>query len=83
MAEIKGYLLTEEEEKACTTLVKKLRERKVFSVDFSGCLQIKATNHEEANDIFWEWVEDWQDKSLTWSNAIGDFYLESEGVEEE
>lgn len=52
MAEIKGYLLTKEEEKACVDLVKKLRERKTFAIDFSGCVRIKAKNHEEANHIF-------------------------------
>lgn len=30
MSEIKGYLLTEEEEKECEALVKKLREKKGF-----------------------------------------------------
>lgn len=54
MAEIKGYLLTEEEAEVCVNLVKKLRERKVFAVDFSRCLRIKAKTPEEANDIFWE-----------------------------
>lgn len=83
MAEISGYLLTKEEEKACVDLVKKLRERKTFTIGFSGCVRIKAKTSEEANDIFWEWVEDLQDKGLTdWSGVVLP-YFEKEGVEEE
>lgn len=85
MAEIKGYLLTKEEEKACADLVKKLREKKTFAIDFSGCVWVKAKTHEEANDIFWAWVEDLQDKSLTdWSGIVTESpYFENEGIEEE
>ena len=85
MAEINGYLLTKEEEKACVDLVKKLRERKTFAIDFSGCVRIKAKTSEEANDIFWEWVGDLQDKGLTdWSGVVTELpYFEKEGVEEE
>ena len=80
MSEIKGYLLTAEEEKACVTLVKKMRERKVFVIDFSGCVRIKAKTCEEANNIFWEWVGgDLQDKShVDWYKVVA-----NEGVEEE
>jgi hypothetical protein len=85
MAEINGYLLTKEEEKACADLVKKLRERKTFSIDFSGYIQVKAKSHEEANEIFWNWVGDLQDKTLVdWSGTIKQSpYFENEGIEEE
>lgn len=85
MAEIKGYLLTKEEEKACVDLVKKLRERKTFAIDFSGCVRIKAKNHEEANHIFQEWVGDLEDKSFAeWSGVVIESpYFENEGIEEE
>ena len=85
MSEIKGYLLTEEEEKACANLVKKLRERKIFAIDFSGCVRVKAKTPEEASDIFWAWVGDLQDKSLAdWFEVVTQSpYFENEGVEEE
>ena len=85
MAEIKGYLLTEEEEKACINLVKKLREKRVFAVDFSGCVRVKAKNCEEAQDIFWNWVGDLEDKSLVdWSGTVTQTpYFEYNGAEEE
>ena len=85
MAEIKGYHLTEEETKACIDLVKRLRERKVFAIDFTGCVRVRAKTLEEANDIFWEWVGDLQDKSLAdWSGVVTQSpYFENDGVEEE
>lgn len=85
MTEIKGYLLTEEEEKACANLVKKMREKKVFAVDFLGCVRIKAKTDEEAKNIFWNWVGDLQDKSLTdWSGTVTQSpYFEYDGIEEE
>ena len=85
MAEIKGYFLTEEEERACATLVKKLRERKVFAIDFSGYVRVKAKTSEEASNIFWSWVEDLRDKSLVdWSGTVTESpYFENEGIEEE
>lgn len=85
MSEIKGYFLTEEEEKECVALIKKLRQRKVFAIDFSGCVRIKAKTPEEASDIFWEWVGDLQDKSLAdWSGIVTQSpYFENESVEEE
>lgn len=85
MTEIKGYLLTKEEEKACITLVKKMREKKVFAIDFSGCVRVKAKTSEEASDIFWNWVGDLQDKSLAdWSGIVTQSpYFENEGVEED
>lgn len=85
MTEIKGYSLTEEEEKACADFVKKLRGRKTFAIDFSGCVRIKAKTIDEASDIFWKWIGDLQDKSLAdWSGIIAQSpYFENEGVEEE
>ena len=85
MAEINGYLLTAEEEKACVNLVKKMRKKRVFAIDFSGYIRVKATTHEEASDIFWKWVGDLQDKSLAdWSGVVTQLpYFENEGVEEE
>ncbi len=71
MAEIKGYLLTEEEEKACVNLVKKMRDKKVFVIDFLGDVRIKAKTAEEAKNIFRNWVGDLQDKSLLdWSGIV-------------
>lgn len=61
MAELNGYLLTKEEEKVCAELVKKLRERKSYSLDFTGDILIKAKNEDEAVDIFWNWVGEIQD----------------------
>lgn len=85
MSEIKGYLLTAEEEKECVALIKKLRERKVFAVDFSGCVRIKAKTRDEASEIFWDWVGDMQDRSLAdWSEVvIQSPYFEKDGVEED
>ena len=85
MSEIKGYLLTLEEEKACVALVKKMRERKVFAVDFSGTVKIKARTSEEASNIFWNWIGDLQDKSLVdWSEVVTQSpYFEYQGVEED
>lgn len=85
MTEIKGYLLTKEEEEACADLVKKLRAKKVFAIDFSGCVRIKAKTPEEASDIFWMWAGDLQDKSLAdWSDIVTQSpYFEKECVEEE
>lgn len=79
------YFLTEEEEKAYTNLIKKMREKKVFAIDFSGCVRIKAKNREEACDIFWNWVGDLQDKSLAdWFGVVTQSpYFEKECVEEE
>lgn len=85
VTELKGYLLTEEEANACVDLVKKLREKKVFAIDFSGCVRIKAKTYEEACDIFWNWVGDLQDKSLAdWFGVVTQSpYFEKECVEGE
>ncbi len=84
MTKINGYFLTEAEESACADLIKKMRERKLFAVDFSGYAFIKAKTREEANDIFWEWVGDLQDKSLAdWSDDIVQPpYFDNDGIEE-
>lgn len=84
MAEIKGYLLTKEEENACVDLIKKLRERKVFAVDFSGYVFIRAKTSDEAQELFWEWIGDLQDKSLDdWSGVVTQPpYFEYDGAEE-
>ena len=85
MTEINGYLLTKEEEKACEDLIKKMREKRVFAIDFTGCIRVNAKNREEANEIFWNWVNDVQDNTLTnWSGTIVESpYFEKDGVEEE
>ena len=85
MSEIKGYLLTEEEEKECVALVNKLRERKVYTIDFSGCVRIRAKDDGEAYDLFWSWVGDLQDKSLTdWKGVVAQTpYFDYCGDEEE
>lgn len=84
MAEINGYLLTKEEEKACVDLVKKMRKETGFTIDFSGYVRIKAKDQEEAKNIFWEWLGDLQDKTLTdWDRVVGLPYFEYDGIEEE
>lgn len=84
MAELNGYLLTREEEKACVDLIEKLRERKTFAIDFQGYIYVKARTHEEAADIFDSWVESVQEKSYTdWPGVIESPYFENEGIEEE
>ena len=82
MSEIKGYLLTEEEQEACLALVKKMREKKIYAVDFSGCVVIKARTPSEASDIFWNWVGDLQDKSSAdWHGVVTQSpYFEKENV---
>lgn len=61
-----------------------MREKKVFAIDFSGCVRVKAKNREEANDIFWEWVGDLQDKSLAdWTGIVTQSpYFDNDGIEE-
>lgn len=85
MAEIKGYLLTKEEEKACLDLIKKLRSKRTFAINFSGCVRVKAKTPQEANDIFWLWVRAMQDEtSIDWDTVITQSpYFEREDVEEE
>ena len=85
MTEINGYLLTKEEEKICEDLIKKMREKRVFTIDFTGSIRVKAKNREEAGEIFWNWVNDVQDNTLAnWSGTIVESpYFEKDGVEEE
>lgn len=85
MTEIKGLLLSAEEEKACLDLVKELRKRKTYSIDFSGYVQVKAKTPQEANDLFWQWVESMQDKtSDDWSGIVPQSpWFQNNGVEEE
>lgn len=71
MAEINGYTLSKEEEKACENLIKQMREKKVFAIDFTGCAKIKAKNYEEAQKFFWNWIGDIQDNTLAeWKNIF-------------
>ena len=71
MAEINGYLLTDEEEQACEELIKKMRKKRLFSVDFTGSIRIRAKSQDEATEIFWNWVGDIQDRTLgDWSRLI-------------
>lgn len=60
MAEINGYLLTKEEEKACEDLIKKMRKKEAFEIEFTGCITVEAKNRDEAQEIFWNWIEDIQ-----------------------
>lgn len=84
MTEINGYLLTKEEEKECMALVKWMRERKTYAINFSECVRIKAKTREEATDIFWEWISDMNDKTLTdWHGIVTLPYLKNISLEEE
>lgn len=85
MTEIKGLLLSKEEEKACLDLVKELRKRKTYTIDYSGHVQVKAKTLQEANDIFWDWIIGMQNKTCDdWSGIISKTpVFENEGVEEE
>ena len=77
MAELNGYLLTKEEEKACAELVKKMRSKKDFVFDFSAKVTIRAKTYEEAEDIFWNWQNDVGDYTLAeWSN-VDALYIEN------
>lgn len=72
MAELNGYLLTKEEEKACEKLVKKMRTKQNFNFDFSASVKIKAKNSKEAEDIFWQWENDVLDYTLSeWPDVSG------------
>ncbi len=85
MADINELFLTEEEKEACANFIKEMRKKRTFTVDFTGYVRIKAKNREEANDIFWEWVGDLQDKSLAdWSGIVLESpSFEYDGAEEE
>ena len=76
MLKVKEYILTEEEQKACVDFVRKMRKEKtkkekVFAIDFTGCVRVKAKTLDEANNIFWEWVTDIQDRSINdWYEVV-------------
>lgn len=81
MAELNGYLLTKEEEKACTELIKKMRDKKDFTCYFSASIKIKAKTTKEAEDIFWRWQSDVVDYTIT--SDVGALYIENYLLEEE
>lgn len=88
MAEIKDYILTEEEQKACIDLIKSMREKeKVFTFNFTGSVKIKAKNLEGADDFFRDWVEEIDEISYCRydeSRIIPDFPIfEKESIEQE
>ena len=85
MTDINELSLTEEEKEACVNLIKEMRKKKTFAVDFLGCVRVKAKTKEEAKEIFWNWVGDLQDKSLAdWSETVTESpYFEYDGAEEE
>ena len=85
MSEIKGFLLTTKEEEACLALIRQMRKEKVFAVDFTGCVRIKARTKEEAEDKFWNWVGDIQDNARAdWSGTITQSpYFDKDCVEQE
>lgn len=76
MAELNGYVLTKEEEKACESLIKKMRTKKEFNFDFAASVKIKAKNSREAEDIFWRWQEDVANYTLSeWDNVVNSLYI--------
>lgn len=83
MAELNGYLLTKEEEKACTELIKKMRHSEDFCFNFSASIKIKAKTPKEAEDIFWRWQSDVVDYTLAEWNNVGVLYIENFICEEE
>ena len=85
MAEINGYLLTDEEEEACVNLVKKMRKKTIFTINFTGSIKIRAKNLDEATEIFWNWVGNIQDQSLSdWSGMVTQSpYFDYDEIEEE
>lgn len=85
MAELNGYLLTKEEEKACENLVKKMRAKKDFIFEFSASVKIKAKNSKEAEDIFWKWEDDVASYTLSeWSDVgCGGLYIDNYVLDEE
>ena len=55
-----------------------------FAVDFEGWIVVEAKSHEEAQEIFWNWVGDIQDKAhYDYSGVILETPIfECDGVEE-
>ena len=56
MREIDGYLLTDEEAKACLKLIKRMRKK--YFVDCTCHLKMKAKDSEAAYDIAKNWATD-------------------------
>lgn len=86
MAELNGYLLTKEEEKACEKLIKKMRTKKDFTLSFSASITIKAKTSKEAEDIFWRWQNDVADYTLSeWDGSVdgGALFIDNVICEEE
>lgn len=85
MAELNGYVLTKEEEKACENLVKKMRAKRDFIFEFSASVKIKAKNSKEAEGIFWKWAGDVGDYTLSeWGNVgCGRLYIDNYILDEE
>lgn len=56
-----------------------------FTVDFEGWIQVEAKDHDEAQEIFWQWVGDIQDYTLIdWRKVILKTpCFECDGVEED
>ena len=83
MSEIKGFLLTDKEEAACVALIREMRKEKVFAVDFTGRVRIKAKTKIEAEEKFWNWVGDMEDNTRTdWSGTITDVpYFDRDCIE--
>lgn len=83
MREIDGYLLTDEEAKACLKLIKQMRKR--YFADCNCHLKIKAKDSEEAYSIVNNWITDIQELTdLNWNGVIldCDININYEGVEE-
>ncbi len=83
MREIDGYLLTDEEAKACLELVKKMRKK--YCADVNCHLTVKAKNGDEAYGIVKSWITDIGEYTdLNWNGVILDFdtVIKYEGVEE-
>lgn len=56
-----------------------------FAIDFEGWIEVEAETKDEAQDLFWEWVERIQDESgpVKWLVRIPMFDFDgSEEVEE-
>lgn len=56
-----------------------------FSVDFEGWITVEAKSHDEAQEIFWNWVGDIQCKSRYDNHGVilKTPFFECDGVEEE
>lgn len=83
MREIDGYLLTDEEAKACLKLIKQMRKK--YFADCTCHLKMKAKDSETACIIVNDWIIDVKNfTEENWSNIILDLDInvEDEGVEE-